>query len=259
MAANVEFCTSCGSPMDGSVKVEKKLDSDQKPKVEAPIKEEKTEQSGFWSNKKYIFGGIAAAFVGLIILLAWDKEIELKVNEKFWSKSIRIERLTPLALQDFCDVMPSRAYSVRRTTRTKQRQVQDGETCHTVRRDNGDGTFSNVQQCSPKYRMESYQAPYCFYKVDNWEINRTKESKGKYTEKPYWPKYELKGTSRYPERVASKYENWNLIVEKTGEQLDEETTCNVKKTMWKKLKPGSVYSARAGVVLGNIDCSSIGH
>ena len=58
--------------MDGSVKVEKKLDSDQKPKVEAPIKEEKTEQSGFWSNKKYIFGGIAAAFVGLIILLAWD-------------------------------------------------------------------------------------------------------------------------------------------------------------------------------------------
>ena len=268
-SASVKFCGGCGSPMDGAGSVALKDSGDvgydepqnanpqgsqpQSPPAGSPPPPQKSGGIG-----KIVVGAIevmVVGFLGFVLVDAfYQVEIKVMAKAKTWEKTVSIEKLAPVRKSAWCNEMPRKAYQVDRTMKTRTRKVADGQECKNVRKDNGDGTFSTKQSCKTKYRNEEYQQAHCSYTVDRWKHARTRRANGNHSLTPHWPKYNISTSGRWPERLHSKKEIWEV---KFGYSEGEIKECKLSENQWSGVKKGTSYPAKAGGLTGSLDCGSV--
>ena len=126
----------------------------------------------------------------------------------------------------------------------KSRQVQDGYDTHTDYDDNGDGTFTEREVQTPRYKTEyyteeeeqpvyekvpRYQTKY-YYDIDKWVPDRTLETSGG-ADEPYWDDTKLGENEREGDRRAEY--KVTLTTDK-----DKSYTAEVEEELWNSLDLG---------------------
>lgn len=277
MAANAQFCGSCGAGMDAAAKEVSLVDENavrdpglapKRPSGRVdPTAPPPLAKAGMSPKLKLIIGGIVAVLVAVIGVFVLDgmlaKPITVKVKERTWERVIVVEQLKVERDGAWCDDKPSDAYDVSRSMKAKSVRMADGQTCRDVKSDSGDGTFKVSQKCETKYVDKQVQTAYCDFKVDRWRHARDVAMSSKKGDgpEPKWPDVQLPPARKRPgdERIASKKEIYEVAV--TAQLAEgkpaEEKTCDVPLEAWKKLAPGENAASKKGGVFGGIDCKAL--
>lgn len=285
-SARAERCGSCGSPLDGAKQVA--LVSDQvgesfagetQPKKgparmqkaakepRPPRWERKRSADGKpkqpWSSQKKwaVGGGLVSSTAGLVMLLGWTETVTMQVESSEWVRKIEIEKFGPVEHSDWCDELPSgaRVKSRSREVRSSEK-VADGETCRTVRSDNGDGTYSESESCTTKYETKDVYDSRCDYEVDEWSRARTLELRGPGGKELAWPAVSLAraGDCAGCEREGARSELYRVKlagVDAGGERHEE--TCEVPRGHYDRMTVGSKWKVPVGSATGMVFCTMI--
>ncbi|MBI1948966.1 MAG: zinc ribbon domain-containing protein [Deltaproteobacteria bacterium] len=254
-----DFCVNCGNPREGNAAV--KLVDDQpaaRPGPPAAARLAPTSTSG--SKKGWL---VLASVLGAVLLLAlvvaifWTRDTAVTIAGHAWQRDIDVEQMAARADSAWCSSMPGDAYSVRRSREVRShRDVPDGQECHTVRRDNGDGTYSTSQECSTKYRSEPVYDDKCYFTINRWGVSRTERAQGVgVSPAPTWPPVRLSrtGSCLGCEREGARREV--LTVKVHGPKRDWD--CEVDAARWQRLADGVAAKVKVRVVTGGAVCSSL--
>ncbi|MBN2191480.1 MAG: zinc ribbon domain-containing protein [Polyangiaceae bacterium] len=207
--------------------------------------------------------GCLTAVVGVVALIAvfvfWKREASLQVTGHSWERTITIERLGKATETAWCDSPPTggRELSRRRQERST-RKVADGEECKTRKKDQGDGTFKETQECQPKYRSEPVLDDRCTYEVMKWSTARTEEARGaSLADAPRWPTATITrpGQREGCERTGPRQETYTVRLEEGGSSTEH--TCALAESRWASMKVGSRWKARVHKLTGSLDCSAL--
>lgn len=255
-----DFCVNCGNPRDGNAEV-KRVD-DVAPAAVAPAARAASVGAPASSGRKR--GLVLAAgalgvvtLVALLVAMFWTRDTAVTIAGHRWTRAIDVEEMAARADSAWCSSMPGDAYSVRRSREVRShKDVPDGQECHTVRSDNGDGTFSTSQECSTRYRSEPVYDDKCYYTVNRWGHARTASAEGVGTSPaPSWPVVRLTrtGSCLGCEREGARREVLTLTVD--GPKRDWE--CEVDAARWQRLVDGAPAQVKVRVVTGGAVCSSL--
>ncbi len=277
--AKSTFCGNCGGSLDGSKEVERKID----PNLATASQQNSNQPNSnsdsnlaFKDSKwikahektpkwvKWMLGGGTSGILGFLLVgVLWTESVKIHVTKHEWERAIAIEQFQPVSESEWCDSMPSEAYSVTRSREVRSyNQVADGEDCSTVRTDRGDGTYSESESCTTRYRDEPVYDSKCYYKIDKWAFDRNAEAKGIGLEvTPYWPvpSYrECVSTSLGCERLGNRSEKYLVHFEESeGETKGEKHDCEFDETKWKSYQPTVLYKVEKSVIFNFITCDSI--
>ncbi len=275
MSAAAPHCSNCGSPMEGAGEVTRRADqvgdafageteADARREIDAPRAPAQAPPPGK-SRKKMILVGVlgcggllaVAAAVLAIVAIFWTKPVEVTAARHTWERTIEIEQFKAVDEDEWCDRMPSGAYDVSRSSEVRShKKVPDGEECTTQRVDNGDGTFTEKQVCSTKYREEPVYDDRCSYTIDRWVVERTEKASGSGGEEPRWPDVvlEKKGTGLGAQREGARAETYTVHYESPE---NETFTCAYPQQEWTSIEEGSTWTGKAGVLTGGLRCDSL--
>jgi len=271
-SGDAKFCHQCGAPLENAETASRLQDQvrgasqsfqageQRDVAAESMAQDLKTAEpasSGF--PRGVIIGLVIAAIacVGIIFLLTRTQSGTAVVTGHTWEREIMIESLEPHNESAWCDSMPSDAYSIsRRTEQRDTRRIQDGETCSVRRIDNGDGTFSEREECVPRYREEPVYDDRCYFTVDRWGYSRSVISTGdSQSEMPYWANAQLQFASGIgAEREAGRDENYVLILHGDGDAVYE---CQVDYDLWQSASVESTWNLEISVVGGQPLCDTL--
>jgi hypothetical protein len=291
--AKSTFCGNCGGALDGAKEVTRRTsqiagestvpDSVQSAKLDFDAQknplpagtEKKSEDLAFKDSNLvkahpktpkwviWMLSSIGVGSIGFIGLgIFWTETVNLKLTQHEWSRSIDIEQFKPVDDSAWCDSMPSDSYSVSRRSEVRSyNQVADGEECHTVKSDRGDGTYSESESCSTKYRSEPVYDSKCYYKVDRWAFERASTANGFGLEQePYWPAPEYRSCTGSVgcERLGTRKEKYQVHFEESdGETKGEKHDCEFDQTKWKSYDNNITYKSEKSVIFNYITCDSI--
>ncbi|MEL6344559.1 MAG: zinc ribbon domain-containing protein [Myxococcota bacterium] len=255
-----EFCTNCGTPKDGSSKVKLAHEREEK-KAPPPSPPPQASSGGGGGIFRYIMGCGCVGIIGMILLgivsMFWTRSDSATVLAHSWEYTIQIEEYAAASGDGWCDSMPSKAYDVsRRQKQRDTRRVQRGETCRTKNVDNGDGTFRQVQECTPNYVEEPILDDYCSYTVDKWTNGRLAKASGADLS-PQWPQTNVRACSRVALgclREGTKSASHIVKLKDSGGTTHD---CTVSESRWRALKDGTRLDVQKKVIGGGLDCSSI--
>jgi hypothetical protein len=287
-AALAEFCAACGSPMEGSTEAKQRGDQlsdtsgqfegDSSDAARQEHRQAKLDQEA--ARKAAMAGepppeeeggsgaGVAAAGMGLGMmamlavgfvmvglccgLMFWKQEATIEVTGHTWERTVVVEANKLVKKSDWKDSVPSKAKNVRCSKEKRStKKVKDGETCKTRRKDNGDGTFTEKEECKHKYKEEPVYDEKCSYEIKDWTRVRTAKADG--TSKkpsPKWPNTNLKSG----EREGKKDEKYVVSFE---DDSGKKRSCKTSEKTWASLDVGSSYTGSVSVVGGGVDCSSL--
>lgn len=257
MSAKAKHCAACGSPLDKTAAVA--LVADPKAAAKAPAAAPKR---GSRKGLKIglILGGVGTLLLFIILLFAWTAEKQLQAIGHTWQREIKIEVFGPKSESEWCDSMPADAYSVTRSREVRSyNEIPDGQDCRTRRVDNGDGTFTEKQECTTKYRKEPVYADKCRYTVNRWSYSRSATAAGRsLAEVPAWPQPQLRaaGTSIGSEREGQRVETYTVHFADAAE-AGKTLTCDLSEGSWRAVAVGSQWKADASVITGLLDCSTL--
>ena len=216
------------------------------------------------SKKGLILGALGGtAFVLFLICVGvfffWKKDATLVNTGHTWERTIQIEQMKTVSESALDDEVPRAAKQVScKKQKRSTKKVADGQTCKTRRKDNGDGTYSEKEECKTKYREEPVYGQKCSYKIDKWVNSRVAKASGKgLSKQPYWPKTNLKRTGNCLgcERESTKHETYTLTFKDSESKKSK--SCNVNQKLWTKVKPKTKWIGQIGVVSGSLDCSDL--
>ena len=198
------------------------------------------------------------AVVALVLLAIFAKRpVELQASEHRWERTIAVEVYGAKSEQAWCDAMPRDAYGVTRSREVRSHdKVPDGQTCTTKRRDNGDGSFTEYEDCKPKFKEVPVYDERCRFSVDRWQTHRTAEATGPLQTSPAWPEPNLKGKGQCKgcEREGSRSETYTVsFTEPEGKTFD----CSFPQERWASIEAGSGWTSTVGMVTGALDCGSL--
>lgn len=208
-----------------------------------------------------LIGSAAIALLGLVLVAVfWKKDASFTVAEQSWQREIDVERFGPVNDSAWCDELPSGAKLQRRYQATRSTEkVKVGEDCQTRKVDQGDGTFKEKRECTPKYESKPVKADKCDYAIDRWSTTRTLKAQGNGTApEPAWPPLDLKKVgcaSLGCEREGSKRETYKVVFKNTADGDTGE--CNFAQSQWRAYPPGGTFNAKVGVVGSWLDCDSL--
>jgi len=274
-SAAAAFCGNCGGPKDGTKKVA--LVSDRPPgdptKTPLPAalptrssptplplvaRPQQTPLPGIpWLKLLLVLLLVAGSVLAYLFSSKHDETVQ--IVEKNWSRSIDVERFTALRASDWCDAMPTDAYLVSRTREQRStRQIPDGQDCVTVRSDMGDGTFTQRQECSTRYRHEAVFDSKCSYRINRWQLARTDQLTGGTQLTPAWPTpllaNTLLGTNRLgTERLGARREAYRV---KLQAAQGKDWTCDLSATTWSSLTEHQRVTLKVRGT-GGADCASL--
>ncbi len=201
----------------------------------------------------------SAVLLALFFAIGWTKEQQVRVVGHSWSRAIDIESFGPVSDSSWCDSMPGGAYRVSRSREVRShRQVADGQECSTRRRDNGDGTFSESEQCHTKYKSEPVYDDRCRYTIDRWHHERTVATSGTSPSEPRaWPPVRLArtGTCMGCEREGAHREAYEIKL--TEIKKGSEHSCKYPEAKWAGIASGSAWLMDIGVLTSYADCDSL--
>lgn len=175
-----------------------------------------------------------------------DETVQLL--DKGWTRQVNVEHYTAVRASDWCDNLPAGAYGVSSQREQRgTRQVDDGQSCHTVRTDVGDGTFTQRQECSPRYRDEPVYDQRCSYRINRWQVLRTDTLQGDATLAPTWPTPLLPHTlssgsnTLGAQRLGSREERYTVQLQSAQGQ---QWTCPVEAALWARLVQGHTLTLK---------------
>ena len=260
-AAKANHCTNCGSGLDGGADVARKPDhhKDRPPPAATPPEPNKKSKKGLACCLVVAVGVLVAALVAvLLVVLLWKQDAAVQVSAHSWERAIDIETYKEISEDDWCDQKPSDAYDVRTSREVRDhKKIPDGEDCTTRQVDNGDGTFSEVQDCQTRYREEPIYDDWCDYHVKRWVVARTVTDEGSsLSDSPQWPTVKLnkKGTSEGAEREGSRRETYTVHYSSAD---GGSYTCDFAQSTWAGYEMGATYAGKVGVVTKALDCDSL--
>ena len=213
---------------------------------------------GAW--KGLVIAALVVLLCGVVFAVCfWKKAVSVAVVSQTWEREVQIEQLAARSESSWCDQLPSGAMDVSRSREVRsQRQVKDGETCASRRKDNGDGTFKQVQECSPKYRSEPVYDERCSYKVNKWAYERSEKASGRSINEPrVWPVVRLgrTGSSVGAEREGARKATYRVTF--GGVNGKEGRSCELDEPRWATFTVGSTWQGSASALTGSLDCGSL--
>jgi hypothetical protein len=205
-----------------------------------------------------IVAGLVAVAAICCGILSWKREAAAEVTAHAWERSIALEELGPTQETAWREEVPSdaTAASCNREKRST-RQIADGQDCRDVRADNGDGTFSKRQECTPRTRDEDVYDERCTYTVVRWHTVETLRAAGAALEPaPAWPDAPAAptGAGVGARRAGARAETYTLHLQLPD---GEEKTCTLPEASWAAAKVGSRWKVAVGTVTGGVDCSAM--
>jgi hypothetical protein len=265
-SAAAAFCVECGGPKDGAKEVAHVQDpTDASAATTVPplppaamAQVTKPKSSGFpWLKGILALVLVAVSVLGYLFFSKHDETVQ--VFDKTWSREIDVEQFTAVRTSDWCDALPSGAYQVSRSREQRStRQVPDGQDCHDVRSDKGDGTFSKTRECTTRYRDEPVYADKCSYRINRWQVLRTERTNGGASLVPAWPtpgiSNNLMATNTLgAERLGNRRENYRVQLQSSqGKQW----VCDLNPTLWETLSEGKTVQLKVRGT-GSADCSTL--
>jgi hypothetical protein len=248
-------CGQCGAPLTEGAAVQQVAEPVTQTFAPAPASQ--PPRRAIW---KIVLPIAALALVAtVVLLLVWKREEKFVVEAHTWKRTVTVERLGPQRQSAWCDQLPSGASDIsRHRERRGSKQIPDGEDCRTKRKDRGDGTFVESQECSPKYRDEPVYADKCDFVLVKWATLRQESAEGKSSaDAPRWPSVALtRGgcTSAGCEREGTRDETYTVVFrDAKGEQY----RCNFDQSAWSAFADGKRYSGKLRALVGSLDCSSL--
>lgn len=276
-AATAQFCVCCGASLEGAGPVVKRaVQSDQaggfkEDSAKAATAEQRADRMAKHAEKLdpeppkksgagLLAGGLAGG--GLLVLvmivicagiglMMWKKDAAVAVSGHTWSREIAVEAFRAVDDSAWREAVPADARSVSCVQAQRStNKVPDGQDCHNERHDNGDGTFSEKQNCTPKFRDEPVYDQKCTYTQDRWVQARTaKAGAAALTPEPTWPATNLAAG----EREGARTETYTVTFTEDTRTL----SCDVPQAQWAHLTDGSRWKAPVGVLSSSIDCSAL--
>lgn len=280
--ASAEFCTTCGAPLSEAARA-RTLES------QSRAEGEKFESSGSRDLTKEQFeaemlrvgvrkppaagrgmnplipialiGFIGLLVVGALVALFWTRETVLVATGHSWAREVTIEDFAARPGTAWRDGLPADAYNL--SCRVEQRSVNripDGQDCRTVRVDRGDGTFTERQECTTRYREEPVYDERCTYLVNRWAFSHTLAAEGQgLSPEPYWPEVtdlQCPGQARLGcQREGGR--NAQYLVHFSGDE-GRQYQCPFEQSVWQSVPIESVWGAQVRVVdAGAVDCGSL--
>lgn len=267
-AAN-EFCQQCGSPLtegakaktldaqtkaDGGVfessgsrdLVQEKYDSEME---RIGVKPKEKAKRGGKSNIKVfaIVGAIIAAIVAIGAVLNMTESATVVADGHSWERKVDVLEYREFTTMSWRDSRPpgdnmtidfGSCTSKQRSTK----RIPDGETCKTVRKDQGDGTFRESRECTTKYREEPVYDDYCRWRGNRWEDSYSRVTSGTgLSPEPYYEDITLKCEGQ--KQVGCERANYSgsYNVDFTGNE-NRTYTCGFPQEEWASIPIESVWS-----------------
>jgi hypothetical protein len=283
MSLAAKCCTSCGSPIDKGVAVQRRADvvvpPGGAPGAPGGFGQGFAPAPGFPPGPGAPFGaappkkksrlglviglvaaGLALLLIAVVLVAAlWKRDASLRVAGHTWQRSVEIQRYDLARTTAWCDQRPSGGREISRHQEQRgTKKVKDGETCRTRKKDRGNGTYSEVKECTPKYRDEPVMSDRCEFEVTAWRTERTLTEKGASTsDAPRWPVVPSlrTGTCLGCEREGARTEKYTVRFVDTAS--NEEATCDVPQARWSALADGSRWKAKVRVMTGGVDCDAL--
>jgi hypothetical protein len=278
-----EFCGQCGSPLTEGAKaktldlqsaalgvafgssgardlVKEKHDSEMR-RV-GVLKDEKSKGGMNWGLFA-IIGLVIAGLIGAIVAFTWKTETTLIVTDHQWQRVINIEEYNRFTESNWRDSRPAGDDVTMGACREQQRstrRVADGETCHTVRRDQGDGTFRSEQECTTNYREEAVYDDMCTWTGYRWEFSEARTEEGDLDDSPRWPSItnlnDCQSARVGCEREASREEHYWLFFRGTEDETNYQ--CDMTEEVWEATSVESLWTGQVGLLVrSTIDCESL--
>jgi hypothetical protein len=254
-ASKAAFCTNCGTGKDGS----KSVQIVDEPSTSEPKTQPSDEASKKGKGKKIlkVVGGLVAAFVVfLLVFMFWTEEKGVTVDSHSWERSIAIEKYQRVKEGTWKEKVPLRGV-VDRCYEKKQstRKIEDGQTCTMKKKDNGDGSFREVEQCKTKYKEIPVMGQWCEYRIDKWKKSRDANATGDDL-LPSWPTPTLNTCTMEKlgcEREGTKSQSYIVhFIDSDGDRHE----CDFKQKVWENANTGMTAKMEFRVMDGGIDCDT---
>lgn len=253
-AALAKHCVNCGMALEEAAEVVK---VDERPKADAKPRTKK---------KKKKKGGVGCGTLILIAVVLFggylvantcsSQALNVTVEGRDWERSIQVEQRSEVQRGGWCDSVPADAGELTRERRVRsQDKVPDGETCVQKQRDNGDGTFTAYEDCTPKYKSVDVYGDWCSWTGTDWFVVRTETAKGS-EEPPAWPPPRIArpgdcvGCEREGARSAT-----HTVHLRGG--ADQSWACTVDEQRFGASTVGSKWHGEAGGLSGNLRCDTL--
>ena len=241
--------------------------------------DDKKEFSRFSHIKEYINSDLLLKFapalaalliivLSIVITYAVTKPKEFTPTDFSWKTTIKVEHYETVNESDWSIPTGGRETSHESRihhynhvidhyrTVTKTRSVQDGYDVSYSYSSNGDGTFTEHEHCTPRYRTETYteQEPvyrddpvyktYYYYDIEKWifKYDSVMEGTGKEIS---WKEVELEDSSW---RISNRIEEYFV----SGTIKNKEIMYSVDKEMFYKLYPGEVVKIKTNFTNSSI-------
>ncbi len=283
----VNNCGGCGSPLaqakgvqlrqdrvvaDGA-QVQAESSTDARAEFSAPAAPKAILAPAATAAKKPIVAGcIGFGVLGAVLLMlilgggmcvfnkCSAKQAGFEVDGHSWKREIAIEKFASVEESGWCDSKPVGAEEISRTKEKRStKKVPDGEECKNRKVDQGDGTFKEKRECSPKYKEESVLDDKCRYRVKKWTSNRSAIASGtSLDDKPHWPDVNLarEGTCDGCERKGESKQSYTLRL--VDVQSRKEYTCDYGTDgKWSSFKVRSKWTGKVGGLSGSLDCDTL--
>ncbi len=252
-AASADFCGNCGGPKEDATQVPLVED-----KPATPTTPPQAARRTGWGT----YALVVVALLGLVMAyFAMRTHPEQAViADKNWTREVEIERLTAVSQTRWCDALPADAYQISRVrVQRSTRSTPDGQECHDVRVDAGDGTFTKRKECTPRYREEPIYDDQCRYRVNRWQVQRSDQLQGLTHQPPAWPQPSLApglmgGGGLGAERLGQRHETYRVVLKAT--QTNKTWTCQVSPRVWSQLRLEQRVALQVRGT-GGADCTSL--
>lgn len=266
-AASAHNCGNCGAPLDEAARARtleeqsrgegEQFDSSGSRDVQGEQFEREMAAAGIEAKaqsapatpkKGFVQGWMLALPIVLlfgagVFLFTRTEEQSVVVSGHEWAREIRVEEYQAVRESAWQESVPAAAYneSCRREQRGTNR-IPDGEDCRTVRRDNGDGTFSERRECTTRYREEPVYDQRCDYTIDRWVYERSVETNGRgLSPSPRWGNVNLQCANqnrRGCEREAGRSERYIVAFRGDGNTYE----CSFPQREWENIRVESRWT-----------------
>jgi hypothetical protein len=249
-SARAHNCTHCGSVLDGAAAVGGVVDPAAQPRDTRARKPARRGRR-IWM---YLLIVLAVVAVGIWWRCIRTQEAQVVVAAHQWKRAVVIEEFNDRQEEAWRNEIPVGAspvpvcYDKQRSTR----KVEDGEECHTERRDKKDGTFEQVKKCNPKYRTEPVLDSWCRFDVRRWRAVDEVKATGSGLS-PAWPTNLPPGNT--PAVVGARRQGKRT--ETLTLEFPGHGNCDVSDAVWRKYTDGQKLKVEIRSSSGDVACSSL--